>query len=362
MKVTEVKTFLVHAVRQNWLFVKVTTDTGLTGWGEASVEAQENAVAACIDTLAKRSVIGQDPLNISKIWRQMYHQGFWRGGFIHMSAISGIDQALWDIAGKHYNVPVYMLLGGNVRDKLKCYTHAQTGKEAYHLCHELGFSGVKCCYRYGRLEAALKEIREAIGFDKELYVDQHGQLPAAKSADQMKAAAKYGVAFFEEPVGPENFEEYRLIRQNSSGLRIAAGERMYSRFDMRPLIENQLVDYIQPDVCHCGGISEIMRIASHAETYHIMFAPHNPNGPIATAASMQVSAAAHNFALLEFWSGVLNRTDNFDLDLEITDGCFKVPTKPGLGIEIHEELLAQYPFQDTQYICDFDEDGTVLDT
>jgi len=178
----------------------------------------------------------------------------------------------------------------------------------------------------------------------------------------MKAAAKYGVAFFEEPVGPENFEEYRLIRQNSSGLRIAAGERMYSRFDMRPLIENQLVDYIQPDVCHCGGISEIMRIASHAETYHIMFAPHNPNGPIATAASMQVSAAAHNFALLEFWSGVLNRTDIFDLDLEITDGCFKVPTKPGLGIEIHEELLAQYPFQDTQYICDFDEDGTVLDT
>ena len=137
MKVTEVKTFLVHAVRQNWLFVKIETDTGLAGWGEASVEAQEHAVAACIDTLAKRSVIGEDPLNISKIWRQMYHQGFWRGGFIHMSAISGIDQALWDIAGKHYGVPVYMLLGGNVRNKLKCYTHAQTGEEARHLCHDL---------------------------------------------------------------------------------------------------------------------------------------------------------------------------------------------------------------------------------
>lgn len=362
MIVSDVKTFLVQAGRQNWVFVKVTTDTGLVGWGEASVETQEKAVAACVDTLARRSVIGQNPLNIEKIWRQMYHQGFWKGGFIHMSAISGIDQALWDIAGKHYGVPVYMLLGGNVRDKLKCYTHASTGEDARHLCHDLGFSGVKCLGRYGKLEAMLKEIREAIGPDKDIYVDQHGQLPAALTADHMKAAAKYGVAFFEEPVAPENFEEYKRVRQNSYGLRIAAGERMYSRFDMRPLIENQLVDYIQPDVCHCGGISEIKRIAAYAETYHIMFAPHNPNGPVATAASMQVAAAMHNFAILEFWSGVYNRTDLFDLDLTVTDGYFNLPTKPGLGIEIHEELFDKYPFVDTQYVCDFDVDGTVLDT
>lgn len=369
MQIQEVKTFIVEAGRQNWVFVKVTTDTGLTGWGEASVEGQEKSVEACIHLLASRSVIGEDPMNIEKIWRQMYHHGFWKGGFIHMSAISGIDQALWDILGKHFNVPTYMLLGGKVRNKIRTYTHAGGDSPAAHakqMCiDEYEFSGVKTgtgCDDPQAFEDLLRSVRAAIGNDKLLMVDNHGQLPPVLAIERLKIAAKYDLFFFEEPIPPENSEEYKLLRANSYGNRLAAGERLFNRFDARPWIENQLIDYFQPDICHCGGITEIRRMAACAEVYHIQFAPHNPNGPISTAASIQVAASTQNFAILEFCGQpVYARQDVFNMNLIPKNGYFDIPTAPGLGIEIDESKLSKYPYKDTQYEPRYSSDGTVAE-
>ena len=361
MKITEVKTFIVEAGRQNWLFVKVLTDNGLYGWGEASVEGQEKAVAACIQVLADRSVIGEDPGNVEKIWRQMYHHGFWKGGFVHMSAISGIDMAIWDILGKMYKVPTYMLLGGQVRDKVRTYTHASTAEMAGSLV-EMGFAGVKTGGPVDRLDDILHGMRKAIGGNKELMVDNHGQLSTAIAIKQIKVASKYDLFFYEEPVPPENPMEYKRIRENSNGVPIAAGERLFNRFDFREIIENQLVDYIQPDICHCGGVSEICRIASYAEVYHIRFAPHNPNGPVATAASIQVAMATQNFAILEFASNaVYPHSDIYSLDLKPVDGYFTASAVPGLGIELDEAKMAEHPYKDIQYRPRYNPDGSVAE-
>lgn len=367
MRIESVETFIVEAGRQNWLFVKLTTDNGIVGWGEASVEGQEKTVEACIQLLAARSVIGEDPQNVEKIWRQMYHHGFWKGGFIHMSAISGIDQAVWDILGKYFNVPTYMLLGGMVRNKIRTYTHALVGenlhKDADYMCNELGFSGVKTgtgCNDAETFEDVLSTVRSAIGSKKLLMVDNHGQQPPGVAVKLLEVAANYDLFFFEEPIPPENPEEYKLLRANSYGNRLAAGERVFNRFDARPWIEGQLIDYFQPDICHCGGISEIRRMAAYAEVYHIQFAPHNPNGPISTAASIQVAAATQNFAILEFCGlPVYNREELFNMNLKPQNGYFELPTAPGLGIEIDESKLSKYPYIDTQYAPRYAEDGTV---
>ena len=367
VKIAEVKTFLVNTDRQNWLFVKVITEAGLYGWGEASVEGQEKAVEACIHTLAARSVIGEDPLDVEKIWRKMYHHGFWKGGYVHMSAISGIDQAIWDILGKYFKVPTYKLLGGQVRDKVRTYTHAygkDIGEVAKHYCYDLGFAGVKTGSRQSdpaELDETLNAIRSAIGDKKEIMTDSGGIFGPADAIRRVEVAKKYKLFFFEEPVAPENPEEYKRVRAEAGSTPLAAGERTYSRFDGRLLIENQLIDHYQPDICHCGGITEIRRMAAYAETYHIKFAPHNPNGPVATAASIAVAAATHNFSILEFHSGVYNRSDLYDFDLTARDGYFSLPERPGLGIELDESKFAEYPYIENQYTGQYTEDGSVRD-
>ncbi len=369
MRIEEVKTFIVNAGRQNWLFVKVITDNGLYGWGEASVEGQELAVEASIHVLAERSVIGEDPLNVEKIWQQMYHHGFWKGGFIYMTAISGIDQAIWDILGKYFNVPTYKLLGGQVRDKVRTYTHAfgklpqEAADMAKHCCYDMGFAGVKAGTLAEGVDAfsdAMHAVRDAIG-EKLLMTDNHGQLTTAEAIKRVKIAEECKLYFFEEPVPPENTEEYRRVRAEAGTAPLAAGERLFSRYDSRQIIEEQLIDYFQPDICHCGGISEIRRMAAYAETYHIKFAPHNPNGPVATAASIAVAASTQNFAILEFASSVYTRPDIFDFDLTARDGYFSLPERPGLGIELDESKFAQYPYQNIQYQPRYDVDGTILE-
>ena len=368
MKITAVKTFLVNAERQNWVFVKVETDEGIYGWGEASVEGQEKAVEAAIYTLAERSVIGEDPRNVDKIWQQMYRHGFWKGGFIYNSAISGIDQAIWDIKGKILGVPTYELLGGKVRDKIKTYTHARDPETAAKAMAN-GFSGVKTGVGPGTviddpssqaaaLDKRLSEIRQAVGPEGVICIDHHGQGNVKDTLGLIKVAANYNLYFFEEPVSPENAQLYREISNNIYGVPVAAGERLFSRFDFREVITNQWLDFIQPDICHCGGISEIRKIGYMAEPYLIRYAPHNPNGPVATAASIQVCAAAQNFDILEFSSGVYNRPDIYDFDFKPENGFFKIPTKPGLGIELDEAAMAKHEYVFIQYTPRFKVDGT----
>ena len=372
MKITEIKTFLVSTDRQNWLFVKVLTDEGIYGWGEASVEGQAKVVEQCIHILAQRSVIGEDPQNIEKIWQKMYHHGFWKGGFIYMSAISGIDQALWDIKGKVLNVPVYVLLGGALRDRIRTYTHAfdvMSAKKAI----EQGFDGIKTGGGkwgsiYNPMEDIpamvknLEEIRKVIGNDHLICIDNHGQSVPAVAIRKMKAAEPYDIYFFEEPIPPENTLAYKQLREAVPEMKIAAGERLFNRFDYREVVQERLFDIAQPDICHCGGITEIRKIASMVEPYHIKFAPHNPNGPVATAASLQVCAATQNFDILEFAStSVYCRSDIFSIPLKPENGYFPLPTGPGLGIDLDEKAFEKYPYHFMQYEARYEIDGTVAE-
>jgi len=372
MKITEVKTFLVATLRQNWLFVKVGTDEGVFGWGEASVEGQELAVEQTIRLLAERSVIGEDPRHIERIWQKMYRHGFWKGGFVHMSAISGIDQALWDILGKLCNVPVYMLLGGAVRDRIRTYTHAGDAETARKAV-DMGFAGVKTGGgKHGAfydpeadlafLDENLASIRQAIGKDAVLCIDNHGQGTPAEAIKQIGVAAKYNIHFFEEPISPENTAAYKRIRENAGHVPIAAGERLFTRFDYREAVENQLFDYVQPDICHCGGITEIRKIAAMVEPYHIKLAPHNPNGPIATAASLHVCAATQHCDILEFAAPSLYaRQDIYNATFKPVDGFFALPGGPGLGIELDEEAFEQYPYTNKQYEARYGLDGSIAE-
>jgi galactonate dehydratase len=374
MKITDVKTYLVSTDRQNWLFVKVMTDEGVYGWGEASVEGQTKAVEQCILILAQRSAIGEDPRNIEKIWQKMYRHGFWKGGFVHMSAISGIDQALWDINGKIYGVPVYMLLGGAVRDKVLAYTHAGSADSAKKAVAD-GFAGVKTGGGGGGIdvydplkalpafELRLNEMRGAIGADKYLAIDNHGQSTPNIAIKLMRAAEPYDIYFFEEPIPPENMLAYRQLREAAPTMAIAAGERLFSRFEYREVVQERLLDVAQPDICHCGGITEIRKIAALIEPYHIRLAPHNPNGPVATAASLQVCASAQNFDILEFASGsVYARLDIVKgISFKPVDGYFELPKGPGLGIELDEEALARHPYAYNQYTARYQPDGTVAE-
>lgn len=372
MRITEVKTYMAATLRQNWLFVKVVTDEGVHGWGEASLEGQEPAVEQMIRQLAERSVIGEDPRCIERIWQKLYRHGFWKGGFIHMSAISGIDQALWDILGKLCNVPVYMLLGGAVRDRIRTYTHAGDAESARQAI-EMGFAGIKtgggkpgAVYDpqadLAFLDENLAAIRQAIGRDRILCIDNHGQGTPAEAIRQIEVAAKYNIHFFEEPIPPENTAAYRRIRDNSGSVPIAAGERLFTRFDYREAVEQQLFDFVQPDICHCGGITEMRKIAAMIEPYHMKLAPHNPNGPVATAASMHVSAATQHFDILEFAAPSLYaRQDLYNVTFKPVDGYFALPEGPGLGIELDEEALARYPYTNIQYEARYGLDGSAAE-
>jgi galactonate dehydratase len=372
MKITDVKTFFYGMERQNWLFVKVETDEGLYGWGEASCEGQTKAVEQVIKIFAQRDVIGEDPQNIEKIWQKMYHHGFWKGGYIHMSAVSGIDQALWDIKGKALGVPVYQLLGGKLRDKVKAYTHA-FGIEMAAQCVEMGFAGVKTgggasfeIYDWHKdlepLAKNLEGVRKAIGPDKIIAIDNHGQSTPAEAIRKMKVAEPYDIYFYEEPIPPENSLAYKQIREAVPTMTLAAGERLFSRFDYREIVQERLLDVVQPDICHCGGITEIRKIAAMVEPYHIKFAPHNPNGPVATAASIQVAAATQNFDILEFASfSIYSHASLINIPLRPTDGYLPIPETPGLGIELDEKELLAHPYKYNQYAPRWYPDGSVAE-
>jgi galactonate dehydratase len=370
MKITAVKTFLVGVTRQNWLFVKIETDQGIYGWGEGSLEGQEKAVAAAINDLSPR-IMNQDPLMIERHWQVMYRHGFWRGGVVLNSAISAIDQALWDIAGKAYNAPVYRLLGGPVREKIRAYTHVFSLEQAGKIV-AAGYTGVKAGGMYSsgaidpvgvtiNLAERIKNLRKAIGPDIDIMIDNHGRAWPSLAIKQIRAVQEYNIYFFEEPVPPDNLEALAEVRRNISGIDLATGERLFSRWNYRDLIERQLVDIIQPDVCHCGGISELRRIAAAAETYYIRVAPHNPNGPVATAASIQIAAAIPNFDILEYAIPAPEYLKIVKSPLEQKGGYFPLTDTPGLGVDLDEEAMKEFPYKQKSYDGVFYKDGGVAD-
>ena len=357
MKITG---FELYTVPPRWLFLKITTDAGISGWGEPVVEGHADAVRACVEEL-QEYLIGRNPHHIEDIWQVLYRAGFYRGGPVLMSAISGIDQALWDIKGKALGVPVYQLLGGVCRDKLKVYSWIGGDRPddvaaAALEKQQQGYSAVKMnateemhyidCF--SKVEAVCRRvaaIREAAGPYFDIAVDFHGRVHRPMAKVLAKALDEFHLMFLEEPVLPENREALREIARHTA-TPIATGERMFSRWDFKTLFEDGYVDVIQPDLSHAGGISECRKIAAMAEAYDIGMAPHCPLGPIALASCVQLDACTPNVFIQEQSLGIHYNQGNDILDyladpsiFTYKDGYIEIPTGPGLGIEINEEAV-----------------------
>ena len=358
VKVVEVKTYILESPGREYVFVKVQTDEGLHGWGEGTLEMKQSTVTAAVRDL-EGFILGEDPTRIDYLWQRMYRHGFWRGGVAILSALSAIEQALWDITGKAYGQPVYKLLGGAVRDYIPCYTHTGQVDHAQRLRDD-GWTAFKTG-PWGRRDRPVVEEREliretvqrfsalrtALGEDVELMCDCHGRFRPSVAVRLGKALEEVGLLFYEEPVPPDNIQTLRPVRAAGLTMDLATGERAFTKWGYRELIEGQLVDVIQPDLCHDGGIKETLKIAAMAETYEIMVAPHNPNGPVGTAASVHAAAVMPNFLILEYALSPTRDACQAAGDAECfkaRDGRIELPTKPGLGIDLDEEYLAAHPY------------------
>ncbi|SDE20299.1 galactonate dehydratase [Paenibacillus sp. UNCCL117] len=357
MKITGFETFIVPP---RWLFLKIETDEGIVGWGEPIVEGKALTVQTAVHEMMD-ALVGKDPLRIEDHWQVMYRGGFYRGGPILMSAISGIDQALWDIKGKYYNAPIYQLLGGACRDSIRVYSWVggdrpdDVGRAALEK-KNAGFEAVKMnateelqfidsYEKIDQVTERIAAIREAAGPYFGIGVDFHGRVHKPMAKALAKALEPYRLMFIEEPVLPENNEALREIANHTS-TPIATGERMFSRWDFKKLLESGYVDIIQPDLSHAGGITECKKIFAMAEAYDVAVAPHCPLGPIALAACLQVDATAYNAVIQEQSLGIHYNQGNDLLDylddpsvFGYEDGHVRIPQGPGLGISINEEVV-----------------------
>jgi galactonate dehydratase len=376
MKITEIKTLLAYGGRQTWVLVLVETDAGITGIGEASLEGKELAVESAVGELS-RFIIGRDPTRVEQNWQIMYRHGFWRGGVVLNSALSGIEQALWDISGKELGVPVHRLLGGATRDKIQLYTHChgstpdELARNAADLVGQgwralkTGSLGFEAFASEGQCIAAtveqIRAMREAVGPDVLIMVDAHGRHHPGQAIKLSRALEPFDLFFFEEAVPPDNIDALARLSRAETNVTLATGERLFSKWEYRELIEKQYVDFIQPDLCHVGGILETRKIAAMAETYYLRIAPHNPNGPVATAASLQIGACVPNFVILEYVDNQPYRDDVITEPLKIVDGYVDLPTKPGLGIELDFAAIERLPHQPKDYQSRFWPDGGVAD-
>jgi galactonate dehydratase len=359
VKITSMTTFVLPP---RWLFLKIETDAGIVGWGEPVLEGRAASVAAAVEELSDY-LIGQDPRRIEEHWTVLYRAGFYRGGGIHMSALAGIDQALWDIKGKALGVPVHDLLGGRVRDRIKVYSWiggdrpAETAAQAKQAV-ERGFSAIKMNGpeelqyldsrdKIERVVANVAAVREAVGPDIGIGVDFHGRVHRPMARVLLDALAPYHLMFVEEPVLSEHVDGIADVLRNSA-TPIALGERLYSRWDFKDVITSGVVDIIQPDLSHAGGITEVRKIAAMAEAYDIAVAPHCPLGPIALAACLQLDAVAYNAVIQEQSLGIHYNTSNDLLDyiadptvFAYEDGSVAIPQGPGLGIEVNEDYVRE---------------------
>ena len=376
MRITAIRSLLAFGGRQTWVFVHVETDAGITGIGEASLEGKEKAVEAAVEDFA-RFLVGRDPTRIEQNWQIMYRHGFWRGGVVLLTAMSGIEQALWDILGKELGVPAYRLLGGACRDKVQLYTHCggrtpdDLAKNALALVGQgwralkigsLGFehySSEKQCVQ--AVAERMRILRDAVGPDILIGMDCHGRHTPGQAIMLLRALEPYDLFFLEEPVPPDNVEAFARVSRAEANVNLATGERLFTKWGYREMLEKQYVDIIQPDVCHDGGILETRKIAAMAETYHIRVAPHNPNGPVATAASLQLAACLPNFVILEYALSQPWRDQVLMKPLEIVDGYAELPQTPGLGIELNYEAIARLPYKPLDYSSSFWPDGGVAD-
>lgn len=391
MKITSIEPIVCNARMRNWIFVKVMTDQpGLWGWGEATLEWHTRSVVGAIEDLSQL-IVGEDPRRIEHLWQMMYRQHFWHGnGIVRGTAISGIDIALWDIMGKIYGVPCHELWGGRVRDYIRLYCHLGGGRmEDFYETQSAdaqrfaelalqavadGFTAFKSMavpetmpleglqpIHYA--EECVKAMREAVGDEIDIMVDCHARPTPRMGLMFAKALEPYGLYFFEEPCWPECMEDIALI-QRSVKTPIATGERLTGIHAYRELFEKRAASVIQPDITHCGGLSEVRKIAAMAGAYKVSVAPHNPQGPVSTAASIEFGFSTPSYIICESVHNDVPWRDDVvseGFTVEKKGRVIEPSQRPGLGIEINEEEVKKYPFRQEVLQRSFYKDGSVGD-
>lgn len=362
MRIADVRWHVCGAGWRNWVFVEVETDTGLVGVGEATIEGRELTIVGHLADL-RRVVVGADPLGIASLRRRLTRDPFWTGGYVAGSGLAGIEIAMWDIVGKHLGVPVWQLLGGRLRESVRAYANgwyfgalgiddwADRAGEVV----ELGFRALKFD-PFGRADLSpdveeieratelVAAIRRRVGPKVDLMIEGHGRFGVHAAISIAHRLAPFACLFFEEPVPPGNPDALRHVTEKSP-IPIAAGERCYSRLDARRLLESGAVHVLQPDVIHVGGIAEAREIAALADTWFVQLAPHNPNGPVATVATLTVDATIPNFLIqemLEPWD-VPWRHEVVRGCPRVVDGHLLIADRPGLGVELDLEAIARHP-------------------
>ncbi len=354
-----------------YLFVRIVTDEGIVGWGEGLPDNSPSV--AVFMTECQRFLIGRDPCAIEDIWQTLYRGFFWKGGFVHLSAVSAIEMALWDIKGKALGIPIHRLLGGPVRNKVRLYAHIggqdiESLKTSAEKRMKEGFTAVKFCPvpPMGPLEGTIvlrqtmekvQAVRDVIGWDRDLLLDFHGRTSPAMALLLAQELAALKPFWIEEPCQPANVEALAWVSERSP-VPIATGERLFTRWDFRPVLEKTRVAVLQPDPAICGGIMELRKIAAIAETYYVGIAPHNPYGPISLAASLQIAGCIPNFVIQEHTTlgeGFLSEP------FQQKDGFVSLPEAPGLGIEVQEDRIRQMPTQRRLLPIERRDDGSVAD-
>ncbi len=382
MKITEIETIAAG----RYLFVRIHTDAGITGLGESGtwgfLEASEQAVESF-----KRYLIGEDPLRIEHHWQYMYRSTHFRGAAI-MGALSAIDIALWDIAGKHFGVPCYQLLGGKCRDLARVYFHVKgkTTEELVQGCIDAknkGFTAVghltpfldesrsepfykTHAAKMGDAIDAVRQYREAVGDDVDLCVEIHRRLTPAEAIVLARGIEPYHPFFYEDPILPDNFDAMGLVAEHIN-IPIATGERLHTIYEFQMLLSRGAVQYVRTDVCMCGGLTHSKKIAALAEAHHVGVVPHNPLSPVSTAACIQLAACIPNFALQEYPSG----EGNLQVDgkaspvvkssLTLEDGFLVIPDAPGIGVELADDIRERMPYKPRTLVTRLHRDGSVVD-
>ncbi len=375
MKIKSIYTRVMGVSGRNWIFVFVETDAGITGIGEATTEYQEMAVVAAIEHHFAPLLIGKDPREIERLWQMMYRLYWWRQGVVMTSAMSGIDQALWDIAGKVYGQPVYRLLGGPCRDRVRLYARGDLGLPTMAAEAEAAVTEGFTAFKWGfgptgrpfdevenirTTHATARSIASAMGDHPiDLMIDCAGLFSLNGAMKMIRGLQEYPILFVEEPVGIDNFNEIERLHKAGLGINLALGERLCTRWAFRELLERRAVDVIQPDICHTGGISELRKIATMAEIYGVSIAPHNPYGPVALAAAVHVAAATSNFLILEYcrFSSLFFAVQK--QGISVVNGFAELPTAPGLGVELQVNLIEQHPYQQLPIRSYFTADGAI---
>ena len=377
IKITDIKTWLVGAGGRNTVFVKVYTDQGIDGIGEAYSCGPDEATVAVIADF-KTWLVGQDPRNIEHLWSTMYNFTRFPGGLVVNAAISGIEHALWDISGKAAGLPVYMLLGGRCRDKIRVYqsvggaTPEACAEDAKRLVAKYGYTALKMSPHppkgsempYNAVTRAAGKrvgaVRQAVGEDIDIGVDIHAKFFEISRAMRVaKEIEPFRPMWLEEAIRCENSDAMKKLSDHVS-IPLASGECNYTKHEFRDLLQAQALDIVQPDICLCGGVLEMKKIAAMAEAHYVTVAPHNPMGPLATTVNVHFAASTPNFFILEYHPDDEGaRKDMLKEPLMVKDGYIPVPTKPGWGVELNEEAFRLYPAKRWKRGFEYRADGSV---